>query len=90
MGSVRMEDHVFTTHRHHQQRLVCPEGIEPPTYPLEGGCSIQLSYGQPWCNFTAWRGAQIKAVANNPMRLGTSYKTYRLPMLHFGCWDSRA
>ena len=23
-----------------------PEGLEPPTYCLEGNCSIQLSYGQ--------------------------------------------
>ena len=28
--------------------LACPEGIEPPTTCLEGRCSIQLSYGQPW------------------------------------------
>jgi hypothetical protein len=27
-------------------KLVCPEGIEPPTHSLEGCCSIQLSYGQ--------------------------------------------
>ena len=27
-------------------RLACPEGLEPPTYSLEGYCSIQLSYGQ--------------------------------------------
>ena len=26
--------------------LACPEGLEPPTYSLEGYCSIQLSYGQ--------------------------------------------
>ena len=26
--------------------LACPEGLEPPTYCLEGNCSIQLSYGQ--------------------------------------------
>lgn len=28
--------------------LACPEGLEPPTYCLEGNCSIQLSYGQMW------------------------------------------
>ena len=27
-------------------RLACPEGLEPPTYCLEGNCSIPLSYGQ--------------------------------------------
>ncbi len=26
--------------------LACREGIEPPTYSLEGCCSIQLSYRQ--------------------------------------------
>ena len=26
--------------------MACPEGLEPPTYSLEGCCSIQLSYGQ--------------------------------------------
>ena len=26
--------------------LVRPEGLEPPTIRLEGGCSIQLSYGR--------------------------------------------
>ena len=26
--------------------MACPEGLEPPTYSLEGYCSIQLSYGQ--------------------------------------------
>jgi hypothetical protein len=25
--------------------LVIPAGFEPATYSLEGGCSIQLSYG---------------------------------------------
>ena len=24
--------------------MACPEGLEPPTYCLEGNCSIQLSY----------------------------------------------
>ena len=28
------------------EKLVCPEGLEPPTCCLEGNCSIQLSYGQ--------------------------------------------
>jgi hypothetical protein len=27
---------------------VCPAGIEPATYRLEGGCSIRLSYGHVW------------------------------------------
>ena len=26
-------------------RMVSPEGLEPPTSDLEGRCSIQLSYG---------------------------------------------
>ena len=26
--------------------LARPEGLEPPTCRLEGGCSIQLSYGR--------------------------------------------
>ena len=25
--------------------MASPEGLEPPTYCLEGSCSIQLSYG---------------------------------------------
>lgn len=29
-------------------RLVTQGGLEPPTYSLEGSCSIQLSY---WANF---------------------------------------
>ena len=35
MISVRM---LFT-------EMACPEGFEPPTYCLEGSCSIRLSYG---------------------------------------------
>jgi hypothetical protein len=34
------------THLCQQIKVVCPEGIEPPTHSLEGCCSIQLSYGQ--------------------------------------------
>lgn len=26
--------------------MACQEGLEPPTYCLEGNCSIQLSYWQ--------------------------------------------
>ena len=29
-----------------RHEVACPEGLEPPTYCLEGSCSIQLSYGQ--------------------------------------------
>jgi hypothetical protein len=29
-----------------EEKMVCPEGLEPPTCCLEGNCSIQLSYGQ--------------------------------------------
>ena len=29
-----------------KKKMACPEGLEPPTYGLEGRCSIQLSYGQ--------------------------------------------
>ena len=32
------------SHTHHI--LACPEGLEPPTYCLEGSCSILLSYGR--------------------------------------------
>lgn len=28
--------------------VACLEGLEPPTCCLEGSCSIQLSYRQPW------------------------------------------
>ncbi len=31
--------------------MACPEGLEPPTYCLEGNCSIRLSYGQLWCGW---------------------------------------
>ena len=40
--------------------LACPEGLEPPTYCLEGNCSIRLSYGQlvqPRCRIIPGRGA---------------------------------
>lgn len=36
--------------------MACLEGLEPPTYSLEGYCSIQLSYRQTcfarWCPLT--------------------------------------
>lgn len=28
------------------EKMVRPEGFEPPTIRLEGGCSIRLSYGR--------------------------------------------
>src|SRR5579883_3007752 len=31
--------------RRNTERLATPGGLEPPTCRLEGGCSIQLSYG---------------------------------------------
>ena len=31
-------------HIHHIRFLACLEGLEPPTYCLEGSCSILLSY----------------------------------------------
>ena len=45
-------------------RMACPEGLEPPTYCLEGNCSIRLSYGQVWPltgqrgSYPQWAGAQ--------------------------------
>ncbi len=30
-----------------QRRVATPAGLEPATIRLEGGCSIQLSYGAP-------------------------------------------
>ena len=32
--------------------MAIPGGLEPPTYCLEGSCSIQLSYGTVFSNFT--------------------------------------
>ena len=37
------------SHENHENpagKLARPEGLEPPTCRLEGGCSIQLSYGR--------------------------------------------
>src|SRR5258707_655818 len=45
-------------------RMACPKGLEPPTYCLEGNCSIRLSYGQVWPltgqrgSYPQWAGAQ--------------------------------
>ena len=53
--------------------MACPEGLEPPTYCLEGNCSIRLSYGQlvqpkeriipgspPWFDELAWAAAGVR------------------------------
>ena len=52
--------------------LACPEGLEPPTYSLEGYCSIQLSYGQmdlPGAWGSAWRAvSQIDSKGANHTR----------------------
>lgn len=36
------------------ESMACPEGLEPPTYCLEGNCSIRLSYGQVDVEKAAW------------------------------------
>lgn len=54
-------------------KMVCPGGVEPPTYSLEGCCSIQLSYGHalltpPASLSQAQVKAQVKkAVAGFPL-----------------------
>ena len=52
--------------------MACPEGLEPPTYSLEGYCSIQLSYGQmdlPGAWSSAWRAvSQIDSKGANHTR----------------------
>ena len=52
--------------------MACPEGLEPPTYSLEGYCSIQLSYGQmdlPGAWGSAWRAvSQIDSKGANHTR----------------------
>ena len=35
-------------------KMVRPEGFEPPTYRVEAGCSIQLSYGRNFIYFLFW------------------------------------
>ncbi len=47
-------------------RLACPEGLEPPTYCLEGNCSIQLSYGQMCEMETKHHTAKRNPVAQGP------------------------
>ena len=32
----------------HHMNMARPEGLEPPTYCLEGSCSILLSYGRTY------------------------------------------
>ena len=57
---MRIEDAIKTRR---ETRLACPEGLEPPTYSLEGYCSIRLSYGQ-----MGRSGAQRRAVCSDHNR----------------------
>jgi hypothetical protein len=41
-------------------KMVCPEGLEPPTCCLEGNCSIQLSYGQREKHFQTWLKVHLR------------------------------
>lgn len=40
--------------------MVCPAGFEPTTSRLEGGCSIQLSYGH---NYNQTNGLKVQAMS---------------------------
>ena len=49
LGSLFSVQTLLEAKKKHIPKLICalsgPEGLEPPTYCLEGSCSIQMSYG---------------------------------------------
>src|SRR5690606_11836449 len=47
------DDGLWTCRR---ETMAIPGGLEPPTYCLEGSCSIQLSYGTAWPPLAAGAG----------------------------------
>ncbi len=50
-----------------RRRLARPAGLEPATIRLEGGCSIQLSYGRSICFCMQGRDdARIKQASKAP------------------------
>src|SRR5690606_2104868 len=51
---------------------VCPAGFEPTTSRLEGGCSIQLSYGHDACQEELKTKAAFHFTSNFTPRPGTT------------------